>query len=218
MKHLTKNKIVITWVVPMLWLLGSLGILSAILRIFLTSEALFTGASPSDPGDIHYIQHPWLTALHVVPGTLFLLLGPLQFVSSIRASWPKVHRYSGRVFVLSGLITATTAMTINIVFPPFGGLFKSLAVFIFSAAQIITLVVAVHAILQKNPVRHRAWMIRAFAIGLSISTMRLFFIPAFLVFGMAPTEFNISLGMWIGFLVNTFAAECILWRENTTLR
>lgn len=217
MKHSTLNKFSIGWVVPMLWLLGSLAILSAILRIALTSQALLTGAVPTDPGDIHYIQHPWLTALHVVPGLLFLLLGPLQFLSSIRSRWPKVHRISGRVFVVSGLITAVTAMTINIVFPPFGGLFKSLAVFIFSIAQIITLILAVHAILRRNTARHRAWMVRAFAIGLSISTMRFFFIPAFLVFGMKPTEFNISLGMWVGFLVNMFAAEIILWRERTAL-
>lgn len=206
------KRIVLGWIPSLLWVLGSLAILSAIFRVATTGYAVFSGVMPSDPGDMHYVEHPWLTALHVIPGTLFLLLGPLQFVPSIRAHWPRFHRNSGRIFVASGLITAVTAISINIIFPPFGGIFKSLAVFIFGAAQIITLIVAVHAILRRNIVRHRAWMVRAFAIGLSISTMRFYFIPAFLVFGMEPNAFNISLGMWIGFLTNTLVAEIILAR------
>ena len=144
---------------------------------------------------------------------LFLLLGPLQFVAAIRARWPKIHRISGRVFIASGFMMAVSAIAINIMFPPFGGLFKSIAVYVFSVAQIVTLTVALRAILRRDITRHRAWMIRAFAIGLAISTMRIFFIPAYLLYGV-PSDFTVGLGMWIGFLVNIAVAEFILWRER----
>ncbi len=206
------------WVAGALWLLGSMALLPALLRIANTGGSLLSGVPPTSPDDMHYALHPWLTALHVIPGVLFLILGPFQFVSSVRERWPRWHRISGRVFVACALTIGVTAIAINVVFPPFGGIFKSLAVFTFGGAQIVCILIALFAILRKNVARHRSWMIRGFAIGLSVSTMRIFFIPAFLVFGMAPTEFNIGLGMWVGFLVNTFAAELILWRERAGVR
>ena len=37
-----------------------------------------------------------LTFVHIVPGLLFMLLGPLQFSSTIRARHLRWHRWSGR--------------------------------------------------------------------------------------------------------------------------
>jgi uncharacterized membrane protein len=208
-----QKKLTLGWLAPVLWLFGSLAILSAVYRMWITTTALATGVMPADPGDVHYVKHVLMISLHIVPGLIFLVLGPLQFTPSIRTQWPRFHRWSGRVFIASGLVTAVTAMTMNMVFPPVGGLFKSLAVYIFSIAQIVTLIVALRAILRRDIARHRAWMIRAFAIGLSVSTMRIFFIPAYILYGI-PNDFTIGLGMWVGFVVNVLAAEFILWRER----
>ncbi len=207
------QKLKIGWVPPALWLLGSLAILSGVFRTYITGDALVTGVMPEDPADLHYVRHATLTLLHVVPGTLFLLLGPLQFIDGIRQRWPWLHRLSGMLFIASGLTFALTALMIDLTFPTFGGDFKRLAVWVFSIAQIVTLVVALIAIRRRHIARHRAWMIRAFAIGLGISTMRLYFIPAYLLFGV-PSNFAIGLGMWVGFGVNVLAAEWILWRER----
>jgi uncharacterized membrane protein len=201
------------WTAPVLWLLGALAIYSAIDRMQITFGALISGIMPTDPADMHYVKHALLISFHIIPGLLFLVLGPLQFMGSIRARWPKAHRISGRIFIVSGLLMAVSAIMINIVFPPFGGLFKSIAVYVFSTAQIVTLMIALKAVLRRNIARHRAWMIRAFAIGLAISTMRIFFIPAYLLYGV-PSDFTVGLGMWIGFLVNIAVAEFILWRER----
>jgi uncharacterized membrane protein len=206
-------KIRIGWIPISLWALGSLAILSGFFRTWVTTEALVTGVIPVDPSDAHYTNNALLTLLHVVPGVIFLLLGPLQFISDIRKHWPKLHRWAGRLFILSGFTFAVTALIINVSFPPFGGQFKSLAVYIFSIAQILTLGIALHAVLQRDFIRHRAWMMRAFAIGLAISTMRIFFIPAYLLFGV-PNDLTVALGMWIGFLVNILVVELILWRER----
>lgn len=209
-----KNKLAFGWVPPVLWLLGALAIYSALDRMLITYGALLTGVMPADPANAHYVKHALLISFHIIPGLLFLVLGPLQFVVSIRARWPKAHRISGRIFIVSGFMMAISAIAINIVFPPFGGIFKSIAVYIFSLAQIVTLTIALRAILRRDIARHRAWMIRAFAIGLAISTMRIFFIPAYLLYGV-PSDFTVGLGMWIGFLVNIAVAEFILWRERS---
>ncbi|WP_189418870.1 DUF2306 domain-containing protein [Cellvibrio zantedeschiae] len=212
-----QKKFTLGWVAPTLWFLGALAIYSAVDRMLITFGSLLSGVIPSDPADAHYVKHALLISFHIIPGFLFLVLGPLQFISSIRSRWPKAHRISGRIFIACGFITAVSAIAINIMFPPFGGLFKSIAVYVFSLAQIFTLIVALRAILRREIARHRAWMIRAFAIGLAISTMRIFFIPAYLLYGM-PSDFTVALGMWIGFLVNIAVAEFILWRERKTQR
>lgn len=200
-----------------LFLLGSIVVLSAVVRLAGMGEALSSGVLPEDAGDAAYVQHPFIAALHLVPGVTFMLLGPIQFMPGVRRRWPVVHRWSGRVFVFSGVLVAVTAMVVSAVFPPVGGLFKSSAVHLFSIAQIVTLGVALRAALRRNIPRHRAWMIRAFAIGLGVATMRLYFIPVFLLFGV-PDDFNIGLGMWVGFGVNVAVAELILLRERMQVR
>lgn len=208
------GRIQIGWVPITLWALGSLAILSGFFRAYVTVDAVVTGIIPADPADAHYAKHAVLTFLHVIPGIIFLMLGPLQFIRGIRNYWPGVHRWSGRIFIVSGLVFAVTALVINFSFPPFGGPFKSLAVVIFSLLEIFSLGIALRAVLQRNFAQHRAWMMRAFAIGLAISTMRIFFIPAYILFGV-PNELTVALGMWVGFLVNIVVVEFILWKEGS---
>ena len=204
-------------VAALLLLLGSLATMSAVARFVGMADALSSGVMPSAPEDVPYVEHPYFALLHIIPGVLFLLIGPLQFMPGIRQRWPASHRILGRIFVLSGLIVGATAIIGNAVLPPIGGPLKSAAVYLFSAAQIVALILAVRAILRRDVPRHRAWMIRSFAIGLGISTMRLYFVPVYFLFGI-PSDLNIGVGMWVGFLVNVIAAELILLRERRSAR
>lgn len=207
------KKIRIGWAPVVLWLLGSLVILSGFFRTYVTADAIITGVMPTNPEDLHYANHAMLTLFHVISGIIFLILGPLQFVADIRKQMPAFHRWSGRIFILSGFIFAVTAVMINFSFPPLGGPLKSLAVVTFSLVEILALGIALHAVLNRNFARHRAWMMRAFAIGLAVSVMRIFFIPYFLLYGI-PSAPVIGWGMWISFLANLLVVEFILWRER----
>lgn len=202
------------WVVPaLLWLLASVTLLSGVVRLVVTGQALVTGVMPPDPGEAAFVHHPGIAALHILPGIAFMALGPLQFIPGIRQRRPGLHRWSGRVFITAGALTAVSALVMNVVFPPVGGPGKESAVYTISVALLAALAIALSAILHRDVPRHRAWMIRAFAIGLSISTQRLYFIPMFALYGM-PDNFTIGLGMWLGLLVNVAAAELILLRER----
>ncbi|HWV15449.1 MAG TPA: DUF2306 domain-containing protein [Cellvibrio sp.] len=200
-----------------LLLLGSVAIASALSRLADMQQAIATGVVSTNTNDAVYIQHLALSLLHLIPGTLFLMLGPMQFMPGLRARRPALHRWSGRLFVVSGFTVAISAIIINIIFPPVGGWFKSASVYIFSSLMIFALGMGFRAILRREIDRHREWMIRAFAIGLGVSTMRLYFIPAYLLYGM-PDNFTIGLGMWIGFGVNLLVAEWIIWRMKQQRR
>jgi len=51
----------------------------------------------ADEFDVRYIQHQWISLLHIVPGVLFLTLGPLQFFARIRQRRISFHRGLGRI-------------------------------------------------------------------------------------------------------------------------
>jgi uncharacterized membrane protein len=193
----------------LLLLLGSIVVASALVTLFIMGRSLSTGVLPVDASEAQYVKHAWLSGLHFLPGIAFTLLGPLQFMHKLRQRWPRLHRILGRVFVLSGLVTAVTAILLNMTLPPIGGATKTAAVLTFSVAQIAALGIALRAILKRNIAQHRAWMLRAFAIGLGVATMRYYFIPVYLIWGI-PGDLHIGLGMWIGFGINVLAAEFIL--------
>jgi len=210
-----KTKMTFNQCVPvLLMVLGTVAILFAVIRLLAMDQALSTGVIPEEPpGLTPYIDHPIISILHLLPGILFMLLGPLQFTSSIRNRWPSAHRWSGRLFVLSGLITAISAIAMAILFPVIVNHFTTAANLTFGGALFIALIIAFHAIKNRDITRHRAWMIRAYAIGLSVATMRIFFGGVFVIFGEFNDAYLPSL-VWLTFLLHIAIAELILARKK----
>jgi uncharacterized membrane protein len=55
---------------------------------------------------------PFTALTHMLISPLALLIGPFQFIPSLRARHPKVHRYLGRVYVASCVIAGIGALAI----------------------------------------------------------------------------------------------------------
>ena len=100
-----------------------------------------------------------------------MVLGPLQFVRSIRVRRPGVHRWIGRVFLVSGLIVGVTALVLG---PQvaIGGANETAATLLFGSLFLFALIKAWLSIRRRKVAQHREWMIRAFAIGLAVATIR----------------------------------------------
>lgn len=127
-------------------------------------------------------EHPWILRLHVVPGALYLLLALPQFVTSLRTRRPRLHRAAGWVAVVSGVLAGITALVITILFP-FSGPLALLVVGPFAVWFLFSLAQGLRRARARRIAEHREWMIRALAIGTSIATMRLIFVPAFVGLG-----------------------------------
>ena len=89
----------------------------------------------------------------------------------------------------------------------FGGLPEASAAVVFGLWFLTCLVLAVRAIRRDDIVHHRRWMIRAFAIGIGIGTVRIWLA----LFGAIGVDDASSFGpaFWIGFSLHVLAAE--LW-------
>ncbi len=63
--------------------------------------------------DAGFVRHPRLTFAHILPGALFMVLGPLQFSPAIRPRYLRFHRWSGHVFVLNGLVIGVSTLVMS---------------------------------------------------------------------------------------------------------
>jgi uncharacterized membrane protein len=156
-----------------------------------------------------FAHYPVLTLVHIVPGLLFMVLGPLQFVPTIRARHLRWHRFSGRMFVISGMVIGLSALAMSFAMPSIGGFNQAAATTLFATFFLIALCKAFWHIRRREIALHREWMIRAFSVGLAVATIRpiigMFFATSRFS-GLTPHEF-FGLAFWIGFVLHLIAAE-----------
>ena len=156
-----------------------------------------------------FAHYPVLTLVHIVPGLLFMILGPLQLSSTIRARYPQWHRWSGRIFVICGAVIGVSALIMSFGMPAIGGVNQAAATTLFAVFFLFALGKAVWHIRRREIAQHREWMIRAFAVGLAVATIRpiigIFFATSRLS-GLTPHEF-FGTAFWIGFVLQLIAAE-----------
>jgi uncharacterized membrane protein len=164
--------------------------------------------------DAAFARHAALTMIHIVPGLIFVLLAPLQFVRTLRQRHPRVHRLLGRVVLAAGLITGVTALVMTTQMA-IGGATERAATSVFGVLFLIALVTAFVSIRRREVARHREWMIRAFAIGIAVATVRpivgMFFATQSLT-QLTPREF-FGIAFWMGFTIHLIAAEA--WIRHT---
>lgn len=164
-----------------------------------------------------FTRHRGAMLWHVVPGAFFLLFAPLQFVRRIRARYIALHRWSGRALIVLALASVIPGLWFGL-FIPTGGRGETIVIALFGALFVGAIVRAWLAIRRKQIAAHREWMIRAFAVALGISTVRLFAAPLDLLLTpmgwSSPAIFVASL--WCGFGATPLVAE--LWIYATRPR
>ena len=174
-----------------------------------TSDTMRGGAF-----DAGFAQHPLLTLTHIIPGVLFMVLGPLQLVGRIRSRHLWLHRLLGRVYVAASVVIGVSALvlTFNV---SIGGAVEMAATLVFAPIFLFALAKAVVHVRRRQIARHREWMIRAFAIGLAVATMRPIIGLFFALTTLTPQQF-FGYAFWIGFILHVVIAE--LWIRVTRTR
>jgi len=183
--------------------------LAMVIRRSLAIGGVATG-SPPFPGaagfDADFSRHPFITFVHILPGALFMILGPLQFIPRIRNGYPRWHRRSGLAVIVCGYIIGVSALVMPFVLRPVGGLNEAVATSLFAVYFLISLTMAWRAILRRDLIRHRQWMIRMFSIGVAVGTIRPIVVLFFVFSGLPPQVF-FGTAFWLGFSLHLVLAE-----------
>ncbi|HEX5905469.1 MAG TPA: DUF2306 domain-containing protein [Propionibacteriaceae bacterium] len=181
-------------------------------RIATDAPFLLTGTDP-EPEDFEarYVAHPWLAYVHMTPGVLYLLGAPLQLSERFRTKHYTAHRRLGRVLVTAALVSVSLALIFGLRFP-WGGTPEAIATTVFGCWFLACLLLAVRAIRRGEVSIHRRWMIRAFAVGVGVGTIRIW-IGLLLGTGLLDFHNSFAAAFWIGLSLNVLAAE---WWIRTT--
>jgi uncharacterized membrane protein len=124
------------------------------------------------PADSRFASFPLPLVVHIVGASTYALIGILQFVPRFRRSHLDWHRRAGRLLAVAGLLVAISALWMTLLYeaqPGTGSLLFVLRL-IFGFAMAGCLVLGVTAVRRRDIAAHRAWMIRAYAIGLAAGT------------------------------------------------
>jgi uncharacterized membrane protein len=162
--------------------------------------------------DDGFSRHPIITLIHILPGALFMILGPLQFMAGVRRRHIGFHRLSGRIYIISAYIIGISALYMPFVLRPIGGLNEAAATSLYAILFLVSLSKAWWHIVHKRVALHREWMIRAFSIGLAVGTIRPI-IAIFFAFSGLPPQIFFGTAFWIGFTLQLLAAE--IWINYT---
>jgi hypothetical protein len=158
--------------------------------------------------------HPVLTFVHIIPGALFMILAPLQFIPKIRSRYLWFHRWSGRVLVVVGLIIGISALIMSFTMA-IGGANETAATTVFAILFLVSLIKGFYHIRRREVALHREWMIRMFAIGLAIASVRPIVGMFFAFSKLSPHEF-FGIAFWLGFTIQLMVAE--IWINYTRPR
>ena len=143
------------------------------------------GTYPDDSARLAIAPISWFA--HVLAGAAFGIIGPVQFVRALRHRFGALHRVLGRIFVLSGAILGLSSLALLAQVTSQRTPLVDIARGLFGLALLIALALAMLAIRNRDFLRHRAWAIRAYAIGMGLGAVALVFFPIYLITGHPPS-------------------------------
>jgi uncharacterized membrane protein len=186
----------------------------AAIRVSNDSQNLAAGVIPPEGEfDRRYAEHAVLAYAHILPGVVYLVLAPFQISRRFRNRHLPLHRKMGRVLVPLGIASGLFGTIFGILYS-FGGFAEASAAVVFGSWFVFCLAYAYGHIRAGDTVSHRRWMIRAFAIGLGVGTIRLW-VGLFEATGLLDFDDAFGAAFWIAWTMHVIAAEIWLrWRPT----
>lgn len=201
------------WLIPAgLLLLVAVPLLAGAVRL---SE--LAGGGPVTPENARFFASPIPVVVHIISVTVYSFLGAFQFAPAFRRRRPRWHRIAGRILLPCGLGTALSGMWMSVFYahPADTGAVLTGIRLVVGAVMFAGIVLAFVAVRQRDFARHRAWMIRAYAIGLGAGTQVFTQLPWMVIAGPLDKTSK-ALLMAVGWAINIVVAEWIIRRRPGT--
>ncbi|WP_239091159.1 DUF2306 domain-containing protein [Asanoa iriomotensis] len=199
------------WLIPTgLVLLAAVPVAAGSLRL-----AELAGGPATIADSDRVTSAPVALALHIVSVTVFSILGAFQFAPRFRRRNRGWHRAAGRILVPCGLTAALSGLWLTLFLPP--GTHDSGALVVIRVVVVAwmgaALVRGFVAVRRREFARHRAWMIRGYAIAMGAGTQA--FTNAAWLAAVGPlTTTGRTATLTAGWLINVVVAEWIIRRRR----
>ena len=202
------------WLVIGLILLSAIPLAGGAFRL----SQLSSGAEIT-PDNARFFASPLPVVLHIVSAGVYALLGAFQFVSRLWRRGTGWHRWVGRLLLVPcGLIVGLSGVWMTLFYPGTnstdgaGAMLLYALRLLFGLGMVFSILYGFIAIRRGDMIRHRAWMTRAYAIGLGAGTQVLTLAAGEMI-GGPPNELNHALLMGAGWMINVAVAEWAIRRK-----
>ncbi|HET6651590.1 MAG TPA: DUF2306 domain-containing protein [Nocardioides sp.] len=150
---------------------------------------------------------------HIVAAAVYAVTGAFQFSARVRRRWRGWHRGAGRVLVGAGLVVALSGLWMTLFYPgaPGGDLLWAVRV-VVSSTMAACIVLGFTAIRRRDIAAHRAWMIRAYALGVAAGTQAL--TQGFGESLLGTDDLGTALSVSAGWVINAAVAEWVIRRAG----
>ncbi|WP_346111461.1 DUF2306 domain-containing protein [Nonomuraea maheshkhaliensis] len=180
------------------------------------------------PAPDFFPPHFVMLSLHVVFGSIAMITCCLQIWPWFRARYPRAHRMIGRVYVFGGCLPAGLLGLVVGLATPFGPVTMASDVTLALLWLGVT-VAGWRMARQRRFVDHRRWMVRSFALTMSIITNRIYSVLfVILLEPQLETTFHGDTGLmiatvsglaaWLGWVLPLLVAEWWLERGDAAIR
>lgn len=169
------------------------------------------GGAAVTPQNARFFASPVPVVVHIVSVTIYSLLGAFQFIPALRGrrGW---HRIAGGVLIPAGLLAALSGLWMSAFYPLPDGDTDVPVRLLFGSAMLVSIVLGVIALRNREYVRHGAWMTRGYAIGVAAGTQALVILAWILLVG-TPAELTRALLMTAAWVINVAVAEYVIHRR-----
>jgi uncharacterized membrane protein len=174
-----------------------------VLCVGLVSWRYIAKVGPVPPNVLanRFFEH-WIV-VHAVAASTALMLGAVQLSSVVRRRWPGLHRASGRLYVAGCIAGGASALVLSA-----GVSTGPVAASGFGALGVLWLYATlqgVRSVRARDFARHRAWMIRAYALTFAAATLRIY-LPLSQMIGI---DFVLAYRCiaWVAWVPNLIIAE-----------
>jgi uncharacterized membrane protein len=100
---------------------------------------------------------------HVAVALVMVLVGPLQFWTGFRMRYRTLHRWSGRIFLITGTVASSAVLYMGL-HPRLGGVVYGFGLFLNGLFWLAAAAMAYYAIRIGNVQVHKEWMIRTYVL------------------------------------------------------
>jgi uncharacterized membrane protein len=158
---------------------------------------------PKDPQWVHLAPVRWWLAPHILASAIALIVGALQFSSTLRRRSAKWHRGLGRTYALASIVASMLALYIVL---SFEAPFNRWVMGTMAGLWLVTTLFAWMAARNRNFAQHRLWMGRSYCLAFTFVGTR--FLPDMVFPGM--DYFNMTGLYWLLIVASLLLPDLVL--------
>ena len=198
-----------SWGVPLvLVVLSLIPVISGSLRLI-----EIAGGPQLMPTNSRIDSSPEPLVVHVLGAAVYAILGAFQFSARLRRRHRNWHRRAGRILVVAGLAVAGSGLWMTLFYAgaPGGNLLWGIRL-VVSSAMAASIVLGFAAIRRREIPAHRAWMLRAYALGLGAGTQA--FTEGIGEALLGTTDLSKAVSLGSAWVINAVVAEWVIRRPS----